>query len=95
MVHAIFDCIRAFRGERAAVTGLEYALLAGLMAVAILTGANMLGGHAAGSFTDAAGKYQAASGGGSAAGAAGVAPASSGTSGGASSAVTVSRPRSP
>jgi len=92
VVRAIFDRVRAFGGDRGGVTGLEYALLAGLMAVAILTGAHAVGGHAAGSFADAAGKYQAASSSGGAPGAAGVAPSSAGSSGGGgSAAVTVSR----
>jgi pilus assembly protein Flp/PilA len=76
MPGAVFKIFGDFKDDRSGVTGLEYALLTALVSVAILTGANMLGTRAGGTFSDAAGKFQSASSSSSPVGALGNAPSS-------------------
>jgi len=75
-----------FKTDRAGVSAIEYALLTGFVAVAIISGASVLGGHASSTLNNAATGFQTAS--TSAPGAAGAAPTQApGASGGGGSTV--------
>jgi len=72
MVVQVFRICSQFKTDRAAVSAIEYALLTGFVAVAIISGASILGGRASGTLNDAASKFQTSS--NTAPGAAGTAP---------------------
>ncbi len=50
-----------FKTDRSGVSAMEYALLTGFVAVAIISGASVLGGRASSTLNDAASKFQTAS----------------------------------